>query len=1398
MPESCDEILKAVGSWQDFRRAASALTKKRKGDLFERLVQFFFELSEEYASQLKAVWLYDEVPSRTKRKLNLPQKDRGVDLLAETFAGDYWTIQAKYRANPAGSMSLGDLGTFGTQTAAVARGITRGLICATKIEETPDFAGAAFDFHHVLMDTWTSLDSEFWQRVQERARGNEPPPLVPSKPRDYQKAAVNAARRHFVREGNRRGKLIMPCGTGKSLMGYWTAVRALKAKAIMVAVPSLDLLKQTFRVWAREAAANGRRLDPLVVCSDESTAEGDIHVADLAAPTTTKPAEIRAWLKQRPRGKTRVVFLTYQSGQAFAKAAGRFEFDVALLDEAHKTAGYTGKSFQHLLYQKNVRIKHRVFMTATERYYDGDRDEITGMNDVKVYGTTYHSMSFGKAIQDGILADYRVVLMAVSASEAEGYRDLIEERTYVDADSDLVEGAVPELTADDLATAVALRNAMKRYRLSHAISFHSRNTYAKSFVQLQDALNGAGLSGALETYRVSSKLSAGRRHQELGSFASAKRALISNARCLTEGVDVPAIDLVLFAQPRQSKVDIVQAVGRALRKSDNPDKRGHVLVPVLVDDEDLDLEEVVEGTGFENLVSVLKAMGTVDGDVMSRVEVVLGKGKRKGRRRGGDSDGEDTSPTLVDLGEFAEAIKLRAWDRLEGLLKPRLTEAQILGWADAHRERTGEWPRVKSGFVDGAPGESWVAIDSALTVGLRRLPGGSSLAQLLASERGVRNEKALSDLTEAQILAWADAHRERTGDWPKQKSGPVTDAPAESWGAISLSLSRGRRGLPGGSSLVKLLASERGVPSFHSQPDLTEAQVLEWADAHRERTGEWPRIGSGPVDGAPGETWAVVQGALSKGRRGLPGGSSLAQLLANERGARSGLAVAQIVAWADAHRKRTGEWPRIKSGLVEGAPDEKWSRIDYALSSGRRGLPGGSSLAQLLASERDVRNVQGLPNLTEAQILAWADAHRERTGDWPKQKSGPVTDAPAESWGAISASLSMGLRGLPAGSSLATLLASERGVRNKGRLPSLTEAQIIRWSDAHKKRTGEWPKSSFGPVYGVPGESWGRIDAALARGLRGLPGGSSLTQLLASERDVRNVRGLPDLTEAQILAWADAHRERTGEWPKRASGPVDGAPGETWAIIQGALYKGRRGLPGGSSLPQLLAHERGVRNSGHLPGLTEAQVLEWVDLHKARTGDWPKGKLGSVYGAPGESWQAINIALIQGLRGLPGGSSLARLLASERQVRHHLRQPKLTKAQILRWADLFFATTGGWPNVNSGPVDGAPGEGWQAINIALVKGYRGLPGGSSIARLLANERGVRNKKGLPVLTEAQILKWADVHKERTGEWPRVKSDPVDGVPGEKWANINAALSVGLRGLPGGSSLAKLLKSKRGR
>lgn len=513
-----------------------------------------------------------------------------------------------------------------------------------------------------------------------------------------------------------------------------------------------------------------------------------------------------------------------------------------------------------------------------------------------------------------------------------------------------------------------------------------------------------------------------------------------------------------------------------------------------------------------------------------------------------------------------------------------------------------------------------------------------------------------------------------------------------------------------------------------SLPDLDIPEILTWADRWYARTGRWPERKSGPIPEAPDETWRAVDAALTLKIRGIQERTTLARLLAQERGRYHRLMPPQwteryLLRLADAWHKRFKKWPQRHSGEIPGLGGVTWNIVNHALRKGRCGLPGGSSLAQLLSSHGRIRDRRRLPRFTIKQILNWADLHRRRNGTWPTAKSGHIPEAPAENWSKVNTALRAGLRGLRGGSSLARLLAKRRGVRNPKALPPHSEQGILRWADEHHRRTGEWPTASSGRIRRTNGENWHAVDVALTRGVRGLAGGSSLAQLLAKHRGVRNRLSLPRLTERTILAWADAFQKRIGAWPKNKSASIREAPRETWLAVDMALRHGGRGLPSGSSLARLLAKRRGVRNRKGAPKLTERKILAWADAYHQRTGKWPTHLSGPIPESGGETWSSVHSALYQGARGFPGGSSLARLLERERGRRNVRALPRLTTRAILRWAKAHYLRAGKLPSRGSGEIPEAPGEQWTHVDDALRRRGRGLTIRSSLHLLLQRHFG---------------------------------------------------------------------------
>jgi hypothetical protein len=281
--------------------------------------------------------------------------------------------------------------------------------------------------------------------------------------------------------------------------------------------------------------------------------------------------------------------------------------------------------------------------------------------------------------------------------------------------------------------------------------------------------------------------------------------------------------------------------------------------------------------------------------------------------------------------------------------------------------------------------------------------------------------------------------------------------------------------------------------------------------------------------------------------------------------------------------------------------------------------------------------------LTIELILGWADDYRRTYGFWPTHKSGNVTGLPGETWATVDYALRKGRGGLPGGSSLSEELRNHRKAR--GSADTLTEDQIFAWARAHFRRTKHWPGLASGGIPQSQGLTWARIDNALLRGLRGLPGDSNLRKLLASRGIVLPFKPRrPALRSWQIWKWAREHRRRTGVWPDYNSGSIPGSD-ETWLKIHGALNSGCRGFPGRSSLKKFLI-SRGAHPTrrSKIPRLSNQLILDLADAYFEKHGDWPYPDSGRVPGIQRLTWKKINSSLRQGSRGLSGGSSLCQLL----------------------------------------------------------------------------------------------------------------------------------------------------------
>ena len=603
-----------------FRTAA--VTEREKGTYFEELIVCYLRNEATYRDLYSDVWTYAEWADMQ----GLDKRDAGIDLVAKTHGiGEYHAIQCKLYA-PDYKVQKSDIDSF--FTASGKKPFTRRIIVATTNHWTDHAEDALYNQQPPVskIDLTALEESQIdWSQYQPKA----PTPVIKAKKqlRDHQKSALNGVIHGLTRAD--RGKLIMACGTGKTFTSLKIAETLAGAgKRVLFLVPSLSLLSQTLTEWTQESETP---LHSFAVCSDSDVGkkrkkEDDIvqtFVHELRYPATTDSARLAVEMtKRHDATHMSVVFSTYHSIDVISRAQKEFglaDFDLIVCDEAHRTTGATfgdddESAFVRVHDANYIQSAKRLYMTATPRIYgdtakaSAERDNVAlcSMDDEALYGKELFVISFSEAVKRQLLVDYKVIVLAV-------------EETHVNRRlQDLLRDDNNQLKVDDAARIVGCWKALSKQELTDdLVGDAAAMKRAVAFCQVIEVSKGA------KTHKVSSKQIAGMfqavveayqqseeteefeqitrltceaEHVDGGMNASEKEAklawlkseapentcrILSNVRCLSEGVDVPALDAVLFLTPRNSQVDVVQSVGRVMRNAPGK-KRGYVILPVVI------------------------------------------------------------------------------------------------------------------------------------------------------------------------------------------------------------------------------------------------------------------------------------------------------------------------------------------------------------------------------------------------------------------------------------------------------------------------------------------------------------------------------------------------------------------------------------------------------------------------------------------------------------------------------------------------------------------------------------------------------------------------------------------------------------------------------------------------
>ena len=609
---------------------ATATSDSDKGTKFERLTKFYLIKDPIWSEQLANVRLREEAGIGP---------DVGIDLVADDIAsGGKVAIQCKFYDE---RTYLDDLGTFYTSSGkdgyvkriviSTSNQWTRNAEEALKNQQIPVQRILLHDMEQSLI-SWGAFDlTENYGSV----------PIAQKELRSHQIDALTAVMDGF-KEAD-RGKVIMACGTGKTLVSLRIAEEFFKKKktpsTVLFLAPSISLLSQTIMEWGQNKKSPYMAL---AVCSDAKVGkkdDDDMQVTDLAIPASTDVEKLAAALANRGT-KNLVIFSTYQSLEIISKAQNGkknplSEFDLVVCDEAHRTTGVTTaakaavEDFSHFVRIHDngyVKASKRLYMTATPKIYkDVDNKVaesggvIASMDDPEKFGEEFYRLGFGTAVERGLLSDYRVLILAVDEEyvarvDLERFRS--EDSTINLDDASKLLGCWRGLSKIKTQGEDVDEIPMKR-AVAFANTIDASQVLAKRLEIVGRTANrptegNQGLS--LQTKHVDGKQNALVRRQSLEWLKAdpgpETARILTNARCLSEGIDVPALDAVIFTEARGSQVDIVQAVGRVMRKYDGKNS-GYIILPVAIT-AGADINSTLKGTKYKVIWDVLNALRAHD------------------------------------------------------------------------------------------------------------------------------------------------------------------------------------------------------------------------------------------------------------------------------------------------------------------------------------------------------------------------------------------------------------------------------------------------------------------------------------------------------------------------------------------------------------------------------------------------------------------------------------------------------------------------------------------------------------------------------------------------------------------------------------------------------------------
>ncbi|GAA8099257.1 DEAD/DEAH box helicase [Helicobacter pylori] len=658
-----------ISTYKLIKEKLQAIPNQRlKGSWFEKVSKRFLK-EHDSADEYESIDLWSDW------KLRGNEGDKGIDIVITTTSKEYIAVQCKFHQDSVSLNDIATF-LSKLQSGVGEVGFKKGIIISTSnlssnaLEEIEQIRKSkGIDIVGISEEDFIYSQID-WEKFDPTKTQDELPLCDKKKPRHHQIEAINATKEYFSNPKNTRGKLIMACGTGKTYTSL-KIMEALEPKITLFLAPSIALLSQTFREYAQEKS---EPFYASIVCSDDKVGKGkknkndddtdDINFSELPNKPSTRIEDILSVCeKAQKENKRFIIFSTYQSALRIKEAqeAGLGEIDLVICDEAHRTVGAMYSSnerddknaFTLCHSDGNIKAKKRLYMTATPKVYSESSkakakesdNAIYSMDDEDIFGEEIYTLNFTRAIALDLLTDYKVMILAVRKENLSGVTNSVNKKiSRLEAEGTKLDkklinnefvckiiGTHKGLAKKDLIALDDenkqdhdLQNKNDTTPSQRAISFcksiNTSKNIKDSFETIMECYNEELKKKSFKNLTISIDHIDGTMNckvrleklEELNEFEPNTCKVLSNARCLSEGVDVPALDSIVFFDGKSAMVDIIQAVGRVMRKAKHK-KRGYIILPIALEESEIqNLDEAVNNTNFKNIWKVIKALRSHD------------------------------------------------------------------------------------------------------------------------------------------------------------------------------------------------------------------------------------------------------------------------------------------------------------------------------------------------------------------------------------------------------------------------------------------------------------------------------------------------------------------------------------------------------------------------------------------------------------------------------------------------------------------------------------------------------------------------------------------------------------------------------------------------------------------